>query len=247
MNIHELPSAAAPVYANEIAMDNGTATQRVNFTAVADLMNQRRTVIPDGSDLNEYTTPGSYYCLDSTSAGTMVNAPITDGNFRLEVISGGLGNYATYVMQFCWGTTNNSLYMRRKNSGWSSWTRFYNTLEDSLGSQISEEPSTATLSNNTVTQIGSGITLPAGRWSICAGIKFDSNSTGRREFYLTRGDGSPWIVEHVNSNAVSGDATYLNIGSLAVLSSDTVFKMKARQNSGGSLGATARIYAARIG
>lgn len=247
MQIHELPSSASPVYTDEIPIDNGTATQRTNLKDLADLINQRRTLIPDNADLNTYTTPGSYYCVDSTSAATIAHAPIVTGNFRLEVISGGLDNYSSYIVQFCWGTSTDDFYMRRKHSTWSDWTRFYNTKFDALGSQIKSEPSSVNVSNNTVTQIGDGITLPAGSWVINAGVNFASNSTGYREFYLTRGDSSAWVVEHATSNAVNGAATYFNIAAQAVLSSDVVFKMKVKQNSGSTLTTTARFYAIRVG
>lgn len=94
------------------------------------LYDSRGISIPSNSDLDNYTTPGSYYAVDSTVAATLSHTPITGGNFRLEVLSGGAATYSSYVVQFVWSTTTNGVYMRRKHSTWSAWVRFMNTVSD---------------------------------------------------------------------------------------------------------------------
>ena len=94
------------------------------------LYDSRGIAIESGDDLDDYTTPGSYYAKDGTIAGSLSHTPITGGNFRLEVLSGGLVTYSNYIMQFCWSTTTNAVYTRRKHSTWSAWARQMNTQTD---------------------------------------------------------------------------------------------------------------------
>ena len=46
----------------------------------------RNTNMPKGSDLNNYITPGTYTCIDTNTAKTLLNCPYNGGNFRLFVI-----------------------------------------------------------------------------------------------------------------------------------------------------------------
>ena len=48
-------------------------------------MGEGNTVIPDGSDLNDYLTPGVYTCFSSVSAETLSNCPHKESNFKLFV------------------------------------------------------------------------------------------------------------------------------------------------------------------
>lgn len=110
--------------------------------------NQRGIAIDEYDDLDDYTTPGSYYCLDSTVAATLFNTPITGGNFRMEVLSGGFDVYSSYVIQFVWSSSTNGVYMRRLHGGvWATWIRFLNDYTDTI------QAGTLTV-NNSVTLAG---------------------------------------------------------------------------------------------
>lgn len=67
-------------------------------------MGDRGSVIPDNTDYNDLVSPGSYYCTNSTSAATMVNAPASTSH-RLIVFRGGSTDQI-FQIAFCYGLTN---------------------------------------------------------------------------------------------------------------------------------------------
>ncbi len=80
------------------------------------------TTIPNGSDLDTYTTPGSYAISSGTNAASMSNIPYAGANCKLEVLSLG---YASGMMQvLTFGDLVCHQYMRRYyNSAWGEWRR----------------------------------------------------------------------------------------------------------------------------
>ncbi len=75
-------------------------------------LNISQHVIPDNSDLNDYTKPGNYTCVGSGSAATMTNCPLTSAGFRLEVIEINAGKQ----IQILFSDGNDaSIYYRRNN------------------------------------------------------------------------------------------------------------------------------------
>ncbi|MBR6613162.1 MAG: hypothetical protein IKK84_00155 [Clostridia bacterium] len=80
------------------------------------------TTIPEGADLNTYTTPGMYGQILFDTAQTFINSPLSDkqtGIF-LEVIKLNSGS----ILQILYGALFGGIYKRRLNSGeWSEWTR----------------------------------------------------------------------------------------------------------------------------
>ena len=57
------------------------------------------TSIPANSDLNNYTTPGNYYCSSSNATPTLINAPFKNSAFVLKVLMGNGINYPTQVYE----------------------------------------------------------------------------------------------------------------------------------------------------
>lgn len=57
------------------------------------------TEIPSNSDLNNYTTPGNYYCSSSNTTPTLINAPFKNSAFVLKVLMGNGTNYPTQVYE----------------------------------------------------------------------------------------------------------------------------------------------------
>ena len=77
------------------------------------------TKIPNNSDLNDYTTPGTYYVLSSTEAATMLHGPLTSTGYKLVVFIGSIGN-RIHQVAFRQGT--NYVYIRaRDNATWTGW------------------------------------------------------------------------------------------------------------------------------
>ena len=81
------------------------------------------TLIPNGSDLDAYTTPGTYYVPNSSAAATIVHTPSRNSGFKLFVEGSYYSNYiAQYVL------TSARLYFRTLNgsSGWLPWKQWGN-------------------------------------------------------------------------------------------------------------------------
>lgn len=59
------------------------------------------TKIESNTDLNTLTTPGTYFCVNSSTAATLVNSPLTTVGFRLDISRNGYNtdNYLVQTMQ----------------------------------------------------------------------------------------------------------------------------------------------------
>ena len=80
--------------------------------------------IPSNSNLNNYSSVGTYYVQNATVAGTISNAPITNSGYKLIVFA---INYLSYVFQMVFAY-NGAIYRRVYNgSGWSGWYRLSET------------------------------------------------------------------------------------------------------------------------
>ena len=77
------------------------------------------TSIPNSSNLNDYTTPGTYFVGNATAAKTIINTPYTDSGYKLFVDA----NYSTgHPVQIA--LANKALLFRLKNgSTWLPWSR----------------------------------------------------------------------------------------------------------------------------
>lgn len=82
--------------------------------------------IAAGTDLNDYTQPGSYYCGGSTS-GTLANNPASGQAIRLEIY---YLNGTNRLIQKIIPATNSAFviyYRQYTSSGWQSWYSFTGT------------------------------------------------------------------------------------------------------------------------
>ena len=67
---------------NEIA----AKVRGIDLTKYAALANSETTVIENGTDYNNLTTPGTYRCGTGSAAATMTNAPVSDRGHKLYVM-----------------------------------------------------------------------------------------------------------------------------------------------------------------
>lgn len=76
--------------------------------------------IPAGEDLNNYTTPGSYYSVNTANTATLSNLPdgVTSG-FRLEVKASTGAGWNKQIM-YPNGSVQR-IWMRQQGGGWTSW------------------------------------------------------------------------------------------------------------------------------
>lgn len=78
------------------------------------------TEIPDNSDLNDYTTPGTYFVSSATHAATITNTPRTDAGYKLVVsYKANSGTLLQFV--FLNGASNNIGVRYLNLSTWGAW------------------------------------------------------------------------------------------------------------------------------
>ena len=89
------------------------------------------TAIPNGSDLNDYKTPGSYYAVNAAAAATITNGPVTTTGYRLYVIQQGDTSASNYLCQLAISNSSpTEIYTRRyTGSTWNGWTRYLQAAE----------------------------------------------------------------------------------------------------------------------
>lgn len=97
-------------------MDRSISFQNSNLDQVYGL----GIAIPAGEDLNNYTTPGSYYSVNTANTATLSNLPdgVTSG-FRLEVKANTGAGWNKQIM-YPNGSVQR-IWMRQQGDGWTSW------------------------------------------------------------------------------------------------------------------------------
>ena len=78
--------------------------------------------VTSGADLNDYTTPGTYYVGSASAASNIVNTPVTDAGFKLIVAN---TTSSSRIRQYVIPNSNTAPYVRYYNGEtWSSWERY---------------------------------------------------------------------------------------------------------------------------
>lgn len=76
--------------------------------------------IKSNEDLNSYTSPGNYYCVSNSIAGTIKNCPVTRG-FTLKVEYGvGIAYPVQTIRDFYTGATH---FRCRIDNAWTNWSK----------------------------------------------------------------------------------------------------------------------------
>lgn len=151
MQIHELPTISGSPSGGYFATDNGTQTTKIDYTALAQAIIEQYNAstlagsaqsvkaaldgvmadsvltrgasetVTASTNINDYTTPGTYFFNSSTKA---VNAPGNSGYFRLVVTApAGVVGGTNRVRYQEAVTTEGKVYTRRLNSsdGGQAW------------------------------------------------------------------------------------------------------------------------------
>jgi hypothetical protein len=97
-------------------------------------------VIPANADLNNYTSPGFYYCAYSADVKTFTNSPIAYAFFMI------VGKHAGIYQQVTeYATSNPKVYMRNYYGGtWGSWYRVYTEANKPTYSEVGAAASSHT-------------------------------------------------------------------------------------------------------
>lgn len=93
---------------------------------------QGGTAIPENADMDNYNTPGNYYCIDNTTAATLQNVPFERG-FVLKV-DYALGTYRQRQTFINYYTQQKAV---RAYDG-SKWTDYVYFSDDATLNQVSE-------------------------------------------------------------------------------------------------------------
>jgi hypothetical protein len=87
--------------------------------------------IPSNSNLDTYTTPGTYRSVDSSNSATLTNPPTTASGFKLDVIQAYSANYRQQIASY-----NSTIWIRHSTNAtaanisagtvtWSEWQYVY--------------------------------------------------------------------------------------------------------------------------
>lgn len=76
--------------------------------------------IPENSDLNDYTTPGLYYCPANATVRTLANVPVTDA-FSLEILQA--AGVIQILREYGYSSNANEYTRRYYNGSWTTWVR----------------------------------------------------------------------------------------------------------------------------
>lgn len=90
--------------------------------------------IPESADLNDYTTPGWYYCPSNATVGTLSNCPASRAfSLRVYTHAGTNQVLTTYIP-----SDDLRIYIRNYyNNEWSDWYRIYTQVDMPLASTTS--------------------------------------------------------------------------------------------------------------
>lgn len=120
-NPHNVTAEQVSVSAEGITADNVSAAL-LEVLAVTKIQTlSKGTAIPEGADLDTYTTPGVFHSPTGARSATLVNSPTKAYGFRLEVREIISGRY----MQIVYPNAGGVFYIRNfLSAGWSNWFKF---------------------------------------------------------------------------------------------------------------------------
>lgn len=106
---------------------NGHASTLTNYTLTLPNVPStfETTNIPANANLNNYTTPGYYYCPASATVATFTNCPTTNAFAMIVTRHAG---YNQKIIEYHTNATTSRIYMRNYYSNaWGSWYQIYHS------------------------------------------------------------------------------------------------------------------------
>lgn len=102
----------------DITTYSATFTEWVSMSSPTILLQASSGIsIPLSSDLNDFTSEGTYYCT-ATNANSLENSPYTSGEFKLIVMKYATASYGFQALY----PSSGSFYMRKISGGvWGDW------------------------------------------------------------------------------------------------------------------------------
>lgn len=189
--ISDLNAQIASLNTNFASLANNVSISQLDTTAktlvgAIDELNSKAyllqggTSIPSNSDLNDYTTPGNYYCSTDSTVETLENYPFTHA-FTMKVeYSTGTGYSCQTVREFFTGKKAYRYYASDSEQ-WNAWKYF------SDDANIGEFGTwTPTLSAGLTVTSGTGTYYKIGRFVFCNVIIWiNSSQATDDDLYIT--------------------------------------------------------------
>ena len=196
--LNELPNASSIslTYATKISLDD--LSKKTYSTGK----------ISANESLDNYVTPGIYFCENGSIAGTLINSPTTDG-FRLEVMGTISAGATTRIWQVIYTNASTEAtircYKRQLSAiGWTDWKKDFYWSDI----KVTSEKKTTNANGNI------GLSLPASsNIIISASFERDSGTTANCTVYTNAGNMGIHVADNSGSllGNVSGTLTYAYI------------------------------------
>lgn len=155
------------------------------------------TEIPDNSDLNNYTTPGTYYCANGTNAATLSNIP-SDVSVGFKLVVYYKGSYAN-INQELYPNGSEDFYIRYKQVGtWYNWKRVLDTTDLPLSIA---NGGTGTISAHSASNTLYTMYIHSPLTEITANSDLDNYKTPSSTYYVSNGTVASTIVNGPTTEA----------------------------------------------
>lgn len=109
------------------------ATDKINACKnIGAAMVGQGEAIPANANLNDYTTPGTYYSVSGANSATLTNTPYSETGFKLEVMNTVSANH--WIQEIKANSASARTYRRigSKDGGWQSWYKIMQSAGDAL-------------------------------------------------------------------------------------------------------------------
>lgn len=232
IQIHELNSATGLSDSDYFVIDTGTATMKVPNSAVQNALKaivaDLGAAIPNGADLNNYTSVGTYYTASASISASVANTPVTNIGYKLAVLRTGYAS--NYLMQLAfYGGAQPRIYARTCPTGtWSDWyeiTKYWlgsgnvGALDDVKTTGIYTFASTATGKPAAMGNSGGALLVLQGTSPYVHQVIYRNSSQNYVNVYHRIYNGtewSEWFMEDATGKSLySGELTFSNIDDLA--------------------------------
>lgn len=134
------------------------------------------TAIPANSDLNDYTTQGSFYCSPNTVSTTVTNTPY-EQSFHLEVyktVDGG-------VCQVVYSFHQDNVHTWKRNGYNGTWSQWYEIIDTSKVDSSLSTSSTNPVQNKAINTALNGKANSSHTHTSWEGVQADAISASKNE------------------------------------------------------------------
>ena len=141
-------------------------------------------LIPDNSDLNDYTTPGLYFCPANATVQTLANVPVT-GAFSLEILQA--AGVIQILREYGYSSNANEFTRRYYNGSWTTWVRaprrnelYTKTEADGRYLKLSGGTVTGNIVFSGATKATSSIKMSTETSNYRVGVQWESTNEGTK-------------------------------------------------------------------